>query len=304
MKSIKYILLRAIISFFKNNPSLRSRILWLLKDAQKSPNDLIILDYPVHPIPRYGYSKPPHTLLNDLIGVNNAGYADLLHKFLSYSGQLQAIQKTSDGRSEPSWDNAFLTSLDAVSLYSMLALHNPEKYVEIGSGNSTKFARRAIKDLKLRTRLISFDPCPRKEIDSLCDQLIRHPLEDAPLDIFKELNNGDILFVDNSHRVFTNSDSTVVFLDILPYLKSGVIVHFHDIYLPDDYPIEWKEWYFSEQYVLAAAILAQGTKYEILLPNHYMDINNDLQKILNPLWEHSNMHGVKKAGSSFWMRIK
>jgi hypothetical protein len=140
-------------------------------------------------------------------------------------------------------------------LYSLLAQHNPRHYVEVGSGNSTKFARRAIRDHGLQTRITSIDPFPRAEIDSICDRVIREPVEHVALDTFDMLQPGDILFIDSSHRTFMNSDVTALSLDVLPRLPAGVIVEVHDITLPGDYPPQWTGRYYSEQYLLAAYLL-------------------------------------------------
>lgn len=140
--------------------------------------------------------------------------------------------------------------MDSVAIYGFISENKPVRYYEIGSGNSTKFAKQAIKDYKLQTRILSIDPNPRAEIDSICDQVVRKPLEEVNLNIFEDLEAGDVLFIDNSHRSFMNSDVTVVFLEILPRLKPGVFVEFHDIYLPFDYPQEWDTRYYNEQYLL------------------------------------------------------
>ncbi len=103
----------------------------------------------------------------------------------------------------------------------LLALHNPSVYVEVGSGNSTKFARRAVQDHGLRTRIVSIDPYPRREVDAICDEVIRHPCEDMDMTFFADLPGDAMLFVDNSHRSFQNSDVTVFFMEILPVLRHG-----------------------------------------------------------------------------------
>ncbi len=128
----------------------------------------------------------------------------------------------------------------------------PKRFVEVGSGDSTRSAsrRRSIRDHSLPTLITSIDPTPRAEIDKLCDFVIRKPLEEVELDVFDELGPGDFLFIDGSHRSFSNSDVTVAFLDVLPRLRAGVVVHFHDIFWPYDYPPEWADRYYSEQYLL------------------------------------------------------
>ncbi len=137
-----------------------------------------------------------------------------------------------------------------------LAKFKPSKYIEIGSGNSTKVAYKAKKELGLTTKIISIDPMPRAEIDSLADEVHRKPFENLDFDIVDLLEENDILFVDNSHRILPNSDSMVFYMEILPRLKKGVIVHIHDIYLPYDYPQFMCDRAYSEQYGLAMYLLA------------------------------------------------
>jgi hypothetical protein len=196
-----------------------------------------------------------------------------------------------------------MPALDGVALYSLIAMKQPKYFLEVGSGTSTKFARRAITDHRLNTKIISIDPHPRAEIDMLCDQIIREPVEAISLDIFDQLGRGDILFVDNSHRVFTNSDATVIFLDVIPRLKPGVLVEIHDVTLPYDYPTIWKDRFYSEQYLLAAYLLAQGHRFDILLPNAFISGDNELNKILTPLWQEAKMKNVETHGASFWIQM-
>ena len=163
-------------------------------------------------------------------------------------------------------------------------------------------------------------------IEGICDRLIVEPLECVDLTLFDQLGPGDILFVDNSHRVLMNSDATVVFLDILPRLKPGVIVEIHDIALPFDYPPAWADRFYSEQYVLAAYLLADGCRFDVLLPNAFISLDPDLNRILDPLWLDPEMNAgirfdpgerftagavyavetsglIETHGSSFWFRI-
>jgi hypothetical protein len=84
-----------------------------------------------------------------------------------------------------------------------------------------------------------------------------------------KIRSGDILFFDGSHRTFTNSDVTVFFLETLPRLPPGVIVHIHDIFLPADYPPEWNKRMFSEQYILAAMLLGKAPAFRTLLPDYF-----------------------------------
>ena len=202
---------------------------------------------------------------------------------------------------EPAWINGFLPGLDAAVLYGMLAFTPPRTYLEVGSGNSTRFARRAIRDHGLRTRIVSIDPHPRVEIDSIADQVIRAPLETVDLAPILALEPGDILFLDGSHRCFTNSDVTVAFLEVLPRLPRGVRVQIHDICLPYDYPPGMEDFYYSEQYVLAAYLLGGARGGTVLLPNAFVSEDAELSRILDPLWTRPGFEAVERRGSSFWM---
>ena len=275
---------------------------------------LVFIDYPVTPAARYGYGKPPHPQLAALIAKDRAGYKATLEKFSAFKESLLKIPAQSSSALEPAWVNAWLSPFDLASLYCLVALNHPRNYLEVGSGVSTRVVRRAIRDHELRTRIISVDPQPRSEIDPLCDEIIRQPLESVDLAVFDRLAPGDVLFIDSSHRVFTNSDVTVVFLDVLPRLQPGVLVHLHDIFLPYDYPPEWRDRYYSEQYLLAAMLLAQSSRFRIALPNAFISHDAELGAVLAPLWGdahfacQSSTSGPQKLpdrsgqGSSFWMR--
>lgn len=276
---------------------------------------LLFIDYPVTPTPRYGYGKPPHCELYKLIARDREGYKSTLQKFWHFRDSLLKIPTRATAPLEPSWANAWLSPFDIVSLYCLVALNHPHQYLEVGSGMSTLVAARAIRDQQLRTRIISIDPEPRSEIDVLCARVIREPLERVDLHTFDQLAPGDILFIDSSHRVFTNSDVTVLFLEVLPRLQPGVLVHLHDIFLPYDYPPEWRDRYYSEQYILAATLLAQGPRFRVALPNAFIAEDSELSAIMAPLWRDPLFAPEPQAkedalppaekcgkGTSFWMR--
>ena len=262
------------------------------------------LEYPLRPEPRYGYGKPPHATLHELVNRNRAAYRRTLESFLTFREHFLAIPlEVPPDSPEPCWVNDWIAALDSVALFSLLCLNNPRTYLEIGSGWTTKFARRAVRDGGLRTKIVSIDPCPRAEIDSICDAVIRKPVEEANLSLFEELEAGDILFVDATHRCSMNSDVAVVFLDVLPRLKPGVLVHFHDIYLPYDYPDWCRDRYYSEQYLLAVHLLADRSRFDIVLPSAFIHNDPELRAILAPLWEETKTQGVSE-GESFWMRVR
>lgn len=262
----------------------------------------IYLEYEVDPQPRYGHGKPAHPKLYEIIDRGRRRYGAVLESFLAFSDDLLGIPLTATNDSDPCWHNVWMAGLDAVALYAMLRLNNPARYIEVGSGFSTKFARRAIRDGGLRTRITSIDPQPRAEIDSLCDRVVRARLEDVDLAIFDEVDPGDIVFIDGSHRVFMNSDATVTFLDVLPRLPSGVLVQIHDICLPWDYPSQIRDLYYSEQYLLAAYLLAEGSSVEIVLPNFFVSIQPELHHVLDPLWDRFTWSATPTNGLSFWLR--
>lgn len=267
----------------------------------------IFLDYKVDFKPRFGHGNgDAHPQLLEIIESQRETYEQYLRSFLTYKETYFAINKADQEVDEhlPGWNNDFLPGLDIVAMYGLLREIQPKRYIEIGSGNSTKVARKAIMDGNLPTQITSIDPYPRAQIDALADKVVRKPIED--LDDYSEIANleaGDVLFIDNSHRCLPNSDVTVCFLELLPQLKKGVIVHVHDIYIPYDYPQFMCDRAYSEQYVLAAFLLANPEKYRPILPNYFISEDAQLNKILAPVWEHENLKGVEQHGGSFWFEV-
>lgn len=284
---------------------------WRIEDLSY-PEYPVILEYPINPRPRWGHGKPPHAELHGALQKRDADYEAILRSFERFKPWLSDIAQEDTTPSEPVWNNSYFSALDAIALYGMLGLHNPSHYLEIGSGHSTKFARRAIRDLKLRTRITSVDPAPRAEIDPICDDLVRKPVEDVPVEFLTALQPGDVLFVDNSHRVFMNSDVTFLFLEVLPRLASGVMVHVHDICLPYDYPPSWAKRHYSEQYLLAAFLVAECPWIEVLLPNAYVSHEPSHRECINRIFHEELFQSSflryrssteSYAGTSFWLRI-
>jgi hypothetical protein len=269
-------------------------------DPERYP---IYLEFPIEPAPRFGWSRPPHAALERLISARSEHYARLLERIGGLDG-LRTIQdeQPSEQPYAPHWRNPYFFGLDGAALYGMLALHRPARYVEVGSGYSTMFAAKAIADMKLPTTIISIDPAPRAAVAGLCDEIIRRPLEQIDLSIFSRLEPGDVLFVDGSHMSFMGSDVTITFLEVLPELPAGVLVHIHDVFLPWDYRPDWVDRYYSEQYLLAAMLLAEGPHIQIELPAFYVYNTPELARILEPLWTGLGLSGYETAGHSFWLR--
>lgn len=271
----------------------------------RSERAIIIDDYPVSPTPRWGHGRPSHPHIAPLVEAGRAAYQQNLRQFDDAAGLLGGVPVERASAGTPAWNNDMFTALDAVALMSFLVSRRPRLYLEIGSGNSTTFARHAIRAAKLETRLVSIDPSPRREIDQLCDRSVRVPLERAPASEFAALQPGDILFFDGSHRTFTNSDVTVFFLEILPTLPAGVLVHVHDIFWPEDYPASWGKWYYSEQYLLGAYLLAGTAFGRVEFPSFFAARDRELGVTVRALLDrigapHHYPGSPDLPGTSFW----
>jgi len=166
-------------------------------------------------------------------------------------------------------------SVDAELLYALVRARKPRRVLELGSGYTTLLigaaCRRNAED-GAETEHVAYDPYPRAQIfgASPPPPTRFEPVSatDVPLDAFRELGAGDVLFVDTTHTVKLGSDVNYIVLDVLPALASGVIVHFHDVFLPWEYPRSWFEtmqYYWAEQYLLQA-FLAFNDAFEVLLP--------------------------------------
>lgn len=172
-------------------------------------------------------------------------------------------------------ENGNYEAVDAELLYAMVRRVKPRRIIELGSGYTSLLIGAACRRNAgegATAEHLAYDPHPRPAIvgdgPPGPTKLVPQSASDVPVETFAELEAGDILFVDTTHTVKLGSDVNFVVLDVLPVLKPGVIVHFHDIFLPLEYPREWFErmgYYWSEQYLLQA-FLAFNTAYEVLLP--------------------------------------
>lgn len=274
-------------------------------------NAVVIKDYPYTPRDRSEVNPRATDALIKILAKNDAAYAALLKEFQSFTRFFKNIPESGDADGvDPFWVNHWIPMLDAISLYGLVALRHPKIYMEVGSGNSTKFVRRAVRDHNLDTKIISIDPVPRAEVDEICDEIIRSPLEDCDPKIFDRLQTGDMLFVDNSHRSFPSSDVTVFFTEVLPLLKSGVIYGLHDIFLPRDYPDGWKKRFYNEQYLLQAYLLGGAGGDDILLPCAYTALatsHADTKASHQALFTEEPLAGISKSqpvltgGGCFWL---
>ena len=197
-------------------------------------------------------------------------------------------------------NNGWFDSVDAEVLYSIIRRFKPARIVEVGSGFSTRAMRRAILDGSLHTRLTSIDPIPRIDVANFADEQIRTPVETLEVSRLVELlQANDILFIDSSHLITTGGDVTFLCLEVLPELRRGIFVHFHDIFLPFEYPQSWvvdfrRRW--NEQY-LVQAFLYNNSEYEIVWPAYYMwtQYKGEILKIIP-------CDPSRTSPSSFWLR--
>ena len=264
----------------------------------------INLEYEIDPKPRNAGAA--NALLQEIISRNVSAYVDTLEYFIGIREEFFDIHEHRDPRTPivPNWSNGFLPGLDIVSIHGFLRRYKPKVYLEVGSGNSTKVARRCIEMHNLQTQIVSIDPYPRDEIDAICDRVIRTRLEDADLEQVLGLESGDVLFFDGSHHAFMNSDTVVFFLEILPRLKPGVLIEIHDICLPYDYPSTWSHRCYSEQYLLASAMMFAPERFGIKLPNMFVSRDPDLSGTLHKFWDHPKFRDVTdRHGASFWFHL-
>ena len=164
--------------------------------------------------------------------------------------------------------NNFYQSVDAEILHAMLRHYRPHTVIEIGSGNSTRVTRKAMK-LNGLGSIVSIDPYPRRDIDDLVDEFIQDRVENVALERFTSLQENDILFIDSSHRLWPENDVKFLFEQVLPILRPGVLIHIHDIFLPMDYPEEFLIHANTEQDFLQA-FLTFNSEFRVLVSSGYL----------------------------------
>ena len=192
--------------------------------------------------------------------------------------------------------------VDALAAYCMVRHFQPRMIIEVGSGFSSLALGRAAANNK-NSALICIDPFPsdflRKGFPGL-QSSIEKKIQDIDLKFFSQLQSGDILFIDSSHTVKIGGDVNYLFLEVLPRLKPGVIVHVHDIFLPFEYRRDWvldEFRFWNEQYLLQAFLIF-NSEFEVLLANSYL--NHYHQEDLKAAFPNLSSW----ASGSFWMRRK
>jgi hypothetical protein len=199
--------------------------------------------------------------------------------------------------------NASYPLPDARLLYAMVREARPASIVELGSGQTTLVIAQACAANAAdgaRSRFVAFDPFPIAVNETLpgLSELCRTPAQEVPEEVFSALQSGDILFVDTTHTVKIGSDVNRIILRILPLLAPGVVVHFHDICLPHEYPrylFEDYALYWAEQYLLQA-FLAMNPSFEVLYAT------DALCRERRAAVQRAGLAGPGESGSSFWIR--
>ena len=203
------------------------------------------------------------------------------------------------------FNNTFFGKGDAEYLYQLIRQFKPKNVYEIGSGFSTKIASKALKRNNLETGIMSthvcIEPYEVPWLENLEVKVFRELLQNLDKSIFSDLGQNDFLFIDSSHIIRPQGDVLTEYLEIIPKLNSGVIIHVHDIFTPRDYLESWiKEdvLFWNEQYLLEA-LLTNSNRYEIIAALNYLHhlCFDDLKKIC-PYLEKSDEPG------SFYFRVK
>lgn len=202
--------------------------------------------------------QPPNPIIERLFADHTREFADVLGLLDRYSADLTAIG--ADAPPAPRWGQGWFPRLDAAIAYALVRDRRPERIIEVGSGHSTRFLARAVRDGGLETQITAIDPEPRRSLAGLPVEHLACALQDAPPTLFGTLAAGDILFIDSSHIVMPGTDLDILFGQVVATLPAGVMVHIHDIFLPDDYPADWIWRGYNEQQAVAALLAGGGIR--------------------------------------------
>lgn len=207
--------------------------------------------------------------------------------------------------------NGSYMAVDAHVLYGLVRHHKPRRIVEIGNGASTMVAVAAAQSNRAEghpAHVVSVDPYPSAAFANGypgLDALIVKPVQDVPQSVFKQLDHNDILFIDSSHVLRWKNDVDHLYLNILPLLRNGVLVHVHDVSLPMPYPKVYfeQQLFWNEQYLLQA-FLAFNSRFRIIWPGNHMMLKEP-GKMLDVFPEIADMRSVFPSSepTGFWMQV-
>lgn len=245
------------------------------------------------------------------VDLNESGQLRLLDELLPFYREHPFSENRREG-ARYFFQNPAFAHCDAIVLYCMLRYARPRRVIEVGSGYSSC----ALLDTNERffnhsIACTFIEPYPQllaslvKEEDHARMTLIARNLQDVDPRIFAELSSNDILFVDSSHVSKTDSDVNYIFFEVLPRLRSGVYVHFHDIFYPFEYPKEWvyqgRAW--NEAYLLRS-FLQYNTRFEIQFFNSFLErFHKDTIARAMPLCLHYSAQSMMPTSAqSLWLR--
>jgi hypothetical protein len=227
----------------------------------------------------------------------------LFHEFTTYYPDLP-FQADKSENLRYFFENPSYAYSDAIFLYCMIRHSQPRKIIEVGTGYSSC--------LVLDTNELFFNnsietvfiqPYPElflsliKPMDKERITLIPQRLQDVPLSAFESLKAQDILLIDSSHVSKIGSDVNHLFFEILPALNTGVLIHFHDIFYPFEYPRDWiyKGCAWNENYILRA-FLQYNYSFKIVFFNTF------LEHFHKQLFEKEMPLCLKNKGGSIWIQ--
>lgn len=235
------------------------------------------------------------------IDLNAAEQFELIKSFKKYYDLLP--YSTSQGKGlRYVYDNGYFPYFDAISLFGIIHHFKPRQIIEVGSGFSSAVMLDTNELFFNNSMELSFiEPYPQR-LNSLLKKsdntnLQVSFLQDVSLEMFTKLERNDILFVDTSHVVKVGSELNHVLFEILPLLRPGVIIHFHDIFYPFEYPKSWvlgekRSW--NEIYFLQSFLMYNST-FKILLFNSFLGHHH-------AEWLEKNMPlCMRNTGGSFWL---
>jgi len=200
---------------------------------------------------------------------------------------------------DPVWNRGSMFSpLDGAAAYTAARTFQPKRIIEIGSGDSTFYLARGAKDAAAGTSIRCIDPVPRRSISELGVTFDARVLSVDDVETCATLDANDILFIDSSHIMLPGMDVDIQFNRIFPRLKSGVIVHVHDIFLPDDYPPEWRGRNYSEQQALVGWLISGY--FEVIYPGAYVATRHSDK--VDQAFGNWPIVAQNKAAGSIWLR--
>ena len=219
--------------------------------------------------------QPAYAAAERRLAAAAPAFAEVLEGMQELAAELRAIGRPETGaqagaqaRARPRWDQDWFPGLDAAAAYCLTRRLQPARVVEVGSGHSTRFYARAIADGGLATRLQTVDPAPRAGLRGLGVEHVESTLQEAPPEVFAGLAAGDLLSIDSSHILMPGSDVDHLFSRVLPELPAGALLQIHDVFLPDDYPVDWAWRAYNEQLAVLQLLVNGG--WEPLFASHYV----------------------------------